>query len=87
MLKKCLKPNQIIKLKANLMPKKQKNKSNSIGYSFLSSEYSKMYNKENGINFENNIRKIFEIFYGWKKSPLNRRIIYREIIYEEKSNM
>ena len=49
------------------------------GSSSLSKEFCKIHNKEIGINFETNIRQIFEFFYECKNITVKRRILYRKI--------
>ena len=58
--------------------------SSEYGSSSLSNEFYKMYNKEIGNNFENNIRQVLEIFYGCKKTAVKRKILYRKLIFEGK---
>lgn len=78
-----LSPKEIIKLKTNLMQKKTR-KIRSHSGSSLSSAFYKMQNKEIGKNFETNIKQFLEIYYEWKKLPLEEKIFYRKIEYKEK---
>ena len=79
-----LSPKEILKLKKNLMPKKNATKNQQHSASSLSSQFYKMYNKEIGIDFEHNIKQILEIYYDWKKIPLKRKVFYRKITYNKK---
>ena len=76
-----LNANQINKLKKDLMPKPKNSGANS------SSEYYKMKNKEVGIHFEENIRNILMLNYGWKKKEINRKLLYCYIKYDDNSNL
>ena len=79
-----LNANQINKLKKDLMPKHKNSGANS---SISSSEYYKMKNKEVGIHFEENIRNILMLNYGWKKKEINRKLLYCYIKYDGNSNL
>lgn len=79
-----LNANQINKLKKDLMSKHKKSSANS---SITSSEYYKMKNKEVGIHFEENIRNILMLNYGWKKQEINRKLLYCYIKYDGDSNL
>ena len=61
------------KLKEDLMPKNKKPYTYS---SISSSEYDKMKNKEVGLYFEENIRNILMLNYGWKNKQINRKLLY-----------
>ena len=75
---------QITKLKEGLMNKKHKHDKNS---NFSSSEYYKMKNNDVGIYFEENIRNILMVNYGWKKKKINRKILYCYIKYDDESHI
>ena len=79
-----LNANQINKLKKDLMSKHKNSGANS---SISSSEYYKMKNKEVGIHFEENIRNILMLNYGWKKKEINRKLLYCYIKYDGNSNL
>lgn len=46
-----------------------------------------MRNKEIGIYFEENIRNILMINYGWKKKEINRKLLYCYIKYDNTSHL
>jgi len=71
--------NDILKLKKDLMSQKTTN-SKSSG---LSSQFYKFINKENGNNFEINVKNILEMKYKWKKTNINRKFLYTEINIDE----
>jgi len=71
--------NDILKLKKDLMSQKTSN-SKSSG---LSSQFYKFINKENGNNFEINVKNILEMKYKWKKTNINRKFLYTEINIDE----
>ena len=76
--------NQINKLKKELMPKNKKPGNYS---SFSSSEYYKMKNKEVGVHFEENIRNILMLNYGWKSKEIKRKLLYCYIKYDSASHL
>jgi hypothetical protein len=76
---------RIIKLKKNLMQGKGTSFKFSKSYSSVSSEFYKMKNKEVDTDFEKNINQILEYFYDFKKVPLNRSFLYRELEIDGKN--
>jgi len=94
MAKNYLTQAEINKLKVDLMSKKYRANKNSTknkasnnshsGFSSISSQFYKMRNEEIGIEFEENIRNILELHYGWKKFSLNKSFLYCEIQFEKK---
>lgn len=77
---------EINELKKNLMTKNPK-KDNYSYTASISSEFYKMSNKKIGLNFEENIRNIFERKFGWEKSDINRKFLYTYIIQEEQKTL